>query len=334
MDNAIIETSAYARAGLLGNPTDGYFGKTISIIVRNFGARVTLYPSPEIHIEAREQDLNIFRSIHHLVDAINLTGYYGGSRLITASIKKFCEYCETNKIRLPYKNFTIRYHSSIPRQVGLAGSSAIITATVRALMEYYQVNIPQEVLPSLILSVEVDELGINAGLQDRVAQVYEGCVYMDFNKEYLTKHKHGIYEPLDPSLLPKLYIAYKTDLGKVSGAVFNDIKARFQKGDKKVINTINKIADLARQGKEALLNKDIAKLNELINLNFDLRCQVMNISESNMELVKTARNCGASAKFTGSGGSVIGVYPDNEVLNKLVVDLKKIKARVIKPYIL
>lgn len=334
MDHSIIEASAYARAGLLGNPTDGYFGKTLSIIVRNFGARVTLYPSPEIHIEPQEQDLNIFRSIHHLADSISLTGYYGGSRLIKAAIKKFWEYCEANQIRLASKNFTIRYHSSIPRQVGLAGSSAIVTATMRALMQYYQVDIPMEVLPTLILSSEVDELSINAGLQDRVAQVYEGCIYMDFNKEYLAEHKHGIYEPLDPSLLPNLYIAYKTDLGKVSGAVFNDVKARFLKGDEKVINTLNDMANLALQGKEALLNQDIPRLNDLINQNFDLRCQIMNVSDSNKELVNIARNCGASAKFTGSGGSIIGIYPNDEALNKLVVDLKKIKARVIKPYIL
>ena len=69
MDNHIIETSAYARAGLLGNPTDGYFGKTISIIVRNFGARISLYPSPELHIEPQEQDTNIYRNIYHLVDS-------------------------------------------------------------------------------------------------------------------------------------------------------------------------------------------------------------------------------------------------------------------------
>ena len=51
----IIETRAYARAGLLGNPSDGYFGKTISIIVRNFGAVVTLYESPTLVIEEQER---------------------------------------------------------------------------------------------------------------------------------------------------------------------------------------------------------------------------------------------------------------------------------------
>ena len=41
----MIETYAYARAGLLGNPSDGYYGKTISLLMRNFRARVVLYPS-------------------------------------------------------------------------------------------------------------------------------------------------------------------------------------------------------------------------------------------------------------------------------------------------
>ena len=85
----IIETRAYARAGLLGNPSDGYFGKTISIIVRNFGAHVYLYASPELHIEPQEQDINIFRNIHDLIESIDLVGYYGGTRLIKAAIRRF-----------------------------------------------------------------------------------------------------------------------------------------------------------------------------------------------------------------------------------------------------
>ena len=334
MDNPIIETSAYARAGLLGNPTDGYYGKTISIIVRNFGARISLYPSPELHIEPQEQDTNIYRNIYHLVDSVRLTGYYGGSRLVKAAIKKFSEYCDEHDIRLSNKNFTIRYHSSIPRQVGLAGSSAIITATMRALMKYYGVEIPLEKLPGIILSAEVDELGINAGLQDRVAQVYEGCVYMNFERKLMDAQKHGDYQPLNPKLLPNLYLAYKIDLGKVSGTVLNDIRARYDKGDQHVISTLDEMAQLAEDGKQAILSKDTRALNELINRNFDLRCQIMNITDENKMLVQTARNCGASAKFTGSGGSIIGVYENDEVLNKLVVALRRINARVIKPYIL
>lgn len=329
----IIETRAYARAGLLGNPSDGYFGKTISIIVRNFGTSISLYESPEFRIEESGVDLNTFRNVYHMVDSVKLSGYYGGTRLIKAAIKKFVEYCESDNIPLCNKNFTVRYRSSIPRQVGLAGSSAIITATMKALMQFYNVEISKNILPSLILKAETEELGINAGLQDRVIQVFEGCVFMDFEKEYLQKNNFGIYESIDSTLLPKLYLAYKVELGKVSGVVLNNIREKYEKGDPLVIDTLAELGELAQKGKDAILVKDYAVLNELIDKNFDLRSKIMNISLSNMELVQTARKCGASAKFSGSGGAIIGMYEDDEMLQKLIVNLRQIKARVIKPII-
>ena len=329
----IIESRAYARAGLLGNPSDGYFGKTISIIVKNFGAHISLYQSPELHIEPEAQDSNTFRNIYHLKESVSLTGYNGGIPIIKAAIKKFCDHCETHHIRLNNKNFTIRYSSSIPRQVGLAGSSAIIIATLRALIQFYGVKIPIEILPNIALAAETEEMGINAGLQDRVAQTYEGCVYMNFDRSIMEKKKHGDYERIDPTLLPNLYIAYKTALGKVSGKVLSDIRTRYDNGDEFVINTLAEIAALSEKGREVILNRDYSTLHELMNQNFDLRAKIMRISDSNMEMIQTARSCGASATFTGSGGSIIGMYYGDEMLNKLVVKLKSIQARVVKPYI-
>ena len=227
----LIDRRAFARAGLLGNPSDGYFGRTISILVRNFGAHVILYESPDLHLEPHETDLNLYRNLEHLMDSVGLTGYYGGNRLVKAAIKTFHDHCRTAGIGLHARNFSIRYDTSIPRQVGLAGSSAIITATFRALMDFYGVEIPLEVLPTLVLSAETDELGIQAGLQDRVIQAYEGCVYMDFDKAHMEAKGYGKYERLDPSLLPMLYIAYKTDLSKVSGKVHNSLRARYDAGD-------------------------------------------------------------------------------------------------------
>lgn len=329
----IIESRAYARAGLLGNPSDGYFGRTISVSVRNFGAHISLYQSPELRIEYQPQDLYGFRNIYDLVDSINMHGYYGADRLIKAAIKKLYEYCQENEIRLENKNFTIRYHSTIPRQVGLAGSSAIITATIRALLKFYDLDIPREILPTLILATEKEELGINAGLQDRVIQVYEGCVYMDFRKDLIQKTGHGEYIPLDVSNLPKLYIAYKTELSKVSGIVLNDIRVRYEKKDPLVIETLDRIAQIALEGKETIETKDYSKLHALINENFDMRTKIMNISDENKNMVKIARSCGAAAKFAGSGGSIIGMYEDDEMLNRLINALKDVNARVIRPFI-
>ncbi len=329
----MIKTQAYARAGLLGNPSDGYNGRTISIIVKNFGAWVLLFETPELRIEPQVQDKDVFRNIHDLAESVAMTGYYGGERLIKAAIKKFHSYAIAQGLRLHNKNFTVRYHSSIPRQVGLAGSSAIITAAFRALIRFYDIEISEPVLPSLVLSAERDELGINAGLQDRVIQTYEGCVYMDFDKSFCNAHGHGKYERLDTALLPNLYIAYKTDLCKVSGKVLNDMAVRYAAGDEETVEIISRIARLPLTGREALEAGDLKTLNVLINENFDCRRRIMNISESNLEMVRIARECGASAKFTGSGGAIIGVYDSDEVLARLIVELKKVSVRVLKPYI-
>ncbi|OCX52346.1 GHMP kinase [Mucilaginibacter sp. PPCGB 2223] len=330
----IIDSRAYARAGLLGNPSDGYFGKTISLSIKNFGAHILLYQSPELVIEQQEADANSFRNIYHLKETVGSIGYNGGIPIIKAAIKKFCDYCDENSIRLANKNFTIRYRSTIPRQVGLAGSSAIIIATLKALMQFYKVDIPLHLLANIALAAEAQEMGINAGLQDRVIQCYEGCVHMDFNKAQMEKHGYGVYTPIDPTLLPKLYMAYKTNLSKVSGKVLNEIRAKYDKGDKHTIDTLTTIANLADEGAIAIKNKDYGLLGELINANFDNRCKIMTISESNMQLINTARGCGATASFTGSGGAIIGTYQDEEMLKKLIYSLKKINARVIKPYMI
>jgi len=75
----IIRKRIYARAGLLGNPSDGYHGKTISISVRNFWAEVVLYEWEQIEILPSEQDRVQYHSVHELARDVELHGYYGES---------------------------------------------------------------------------------------------------------------------------------------------------------------------------------------------------------------------------------------------------------------
>ncbi|MGD2294593.1 MAG: GHMP kinase [Candidatus Aminicenantes bacterium] len=327
----VIESQAFARAGLLGNPSDGYFGKIIAVSVKNFAARVALEETQDLKIIASTQDKDIFQSISDLVEQTRLFGYYGGARLIKAAIKKFDDHCRHHNIDLKEKNFTVRYETSIPRQLGLGGSSAIITAAVRALMEFYVVDIPREILPSLILDAERKELGINAGYMDRVVQVYEGCMYMDLDAGVIREKGHGIYERLDPELLPDLYLAYKPDLGKVSSLVLNDIQQGYDRGEKFVLEILERLAELARLGRHALERGNLDEFQSLMDENFDLRSKIMRISESNRELILTARSCGASAKFAGSGGSIIGMYRGEDMFDRLKSELSRIQARVIRP---
>ncbi len=329
----IIRTKAYPRAGLVGNPSDGFFGKTISFVFTNFAAEVELYESPELEILPNVKDRSIFLGIDELVNDVQLHGYYGGIRLLKAAIKRFHDYCRENDIELHDRNFTIRYHSNIPHGVGLAGSSAIITACLRAIMSFYGVTIPKYTQANLILSAERDELHIPAGLQDRVVQVYEGLVYMDFNRETFEKQGYGNYEQLSVKLLPKLYIAYREDLSKVSGKVHGDIKGRFDSGEPLVVNAMHFWAGLTDKVKQALVKGDTDKLGGLIDANFNRRVKVYRINDRNREMVEAARSVGASAKFTGSGGAIVGTYKDEAMFKALKKKLASLNIKTLKPRI-
>jgi glucuronokinase len=332
----IIRKQAFARAGLVGNPSDGYHGQTISFIIRNFAATVILYEWDEIEILGSREEKSRFNSIQHLARDVKLHGYYGGVRLVKATIRRFFEFCARQEIRLHDRNFSIRYESQIPRQVGMAGSSAIIVATLRCLMEFYGVDIPLELQPSLALSVEKDELGIAAGLQDRVIQIFEGLVYMNFAKATMREQaglRYGIYERLDPQILPPVYIAYKADVSEPTEVFHNDIRARFQRGEPAVVEAMKRFAGLAEEAREALRAGDAAKLSSLMNTNFDTRRSIYQLPHGQVEMVECARRVGASAKFAGSGGAIVGVYKDETMFQELEQALGELHCNVIKPKI-
>jgi glucuronokinase len=329
----LIRKQAYARAGLIGNPSDGYYGRTIAFIVGNFSAEVTLYESPELEIVPTTRDHFVFPSIGGLAEDVRKFGHYGGLRLLKATIKRFHDYCAENGVALHDRNFTLRYKTDIPDQVGMAGSSAIITACLRALMEFYGVEIPMPLQPRLILSVETQELGIPAGLQDRVIQVYEGVVYMDFAREQMKRERHGHYEPLDPRLLPPLYVAYRTDLAEGTEVFHNDIRSRFERQEKEVVEAMQFWADLTVRMKNCLLRRDWEEAARLIDANFDRRCEIYRISPANLRMVELARSVGASAKFTGSGGAIVGTYRNEAMFERLQRVLAEAGIQVVKPRI-
>lgn len=331
----IIRTIAYPRAALIGNPSDGYFGKTIAFVFRNYCAEVQLYETPELELLPAKRDNNVFHDIDALSADIELYGYYGGIRLLKAAVKKFNDYCKRNSIRLERKNFTMRYHSTIPNRLGLAGSSAIITAAMRALLAFYHVELEPARLANLVLATETEELNIPAGLQDRVAQAYNMPVFMDFDRDYMTEHGVGRYEPIEIPEDLKLYVAYRTDLAEGSEVLHSRLRDDFEAGVPQVIDAMHEWAQLTVEVKHALGARDFDRIPALLNRNFDLRCEVCGsaISAKNRRMVELARSTGASAKFTGSGGAIIGTYTDEAMFRELSRVLGANRIDVIKPEI-
>lgn len=330
----MIETYAYARAGFLGNPSDGYYGKTISFLCRNFRARVLIYPSARLEIKPSKSDIPVFENLADLYNITRWRGYYGGIRIIQALLVRFRDYCEAEGLELDDRNFTIEYETTIPLRLGMGGSSSIITAALRALCEWYRIEIPKQIQANLILETETKELGVPAGLQDRVIQVYEGVVYMNFDRELMEQRGYGTYEPLDPALLPNVYLAYRTSLSEGTEVFHNNVRERWRNGDPEVVQAMKTWASYAEDGRQALLERDYPTLDRLINANFDLRAKLYRISEGNLEMIDTARRVGATSNFAGSGGAVAGTYKDDDMFDRLCREMEKFGVAVIRPQII
>lgn len=305
-----VTATAYARAGLLGNPSDIYGGRVLAFTFRNFSARVRVDPAEGIAL-GREVATDAVRD----AIAVGMAGGRGEGALLGAALKQLTDHAP-ELLELPGSDtrvgFRVTVITDIPRQVGLAGSSAIVVATLRALAGWFGVLLDTETLAELALRAERDELGITAGPMDRVVQAHDGLLYIDCRPP-------GSSVSLAARLLPPCFVAWELTPGVPSGVLHDAVRARWEAGDPAVRAAVDALATLADEGCEALRAGDVARLRRLVDRNFDVRASVWQHGDRDEDLVAIGRRWGAAVKLCGSGGSVLGVmrteaeYPALEV---------------------
>lgn len=223
------------------------------------------------------------------------------SELVAATVSRFARLLKPEATAAAAD---IRWETAIPRSVGLGGSSAIVIATTRALCAAFGVELERSALAEFALAVEVEELGIAAGLQDRVAQAYGGLTFMDFG----SPDRH--YESLEPELLPPLLIAWQAASGAHSGLVHGDLRTRFEAGEPGVTEAMIDLGRHARTARAALIAGDHATFARCVDASFDARDRMLVLDPRHVEMVRCARAAGAWANYTGSGGAIVAVSRD------------------------
>ena len=345
LDENAAEGIAYARAGLLGNPSDVYGGKVIALSVCNFRAQVVIEPAASFALRPGESDMLAFPSARDASRAFELAGCDDGMRLLRAALHRFAGYWSGFGELVdddPSLRFTMRYKTDIPRQVGLAGSSAIIIAALRALMSWFNVEIEPATLAEIALAAEVENLGITAGPMDRVIQAYGGVVLMDLKEP----RSAASYRPLSPAILPPLFVAWDPRGGACSGIAHGDLRSRWERGDPEVHRIMSDFRDLVDEG-VAVLEKDESgrdgiegegtgrgdtfAFRELVSRNFEMRSRIFQISDRDLQMVAIARQLDAAAKLTGSGGAVIGVPARAADLETLATAYEEAGFKMIRP---
>ncbi len=339
----MISHTVPARVGLLGNPSDGYGGRTLGLAVPELAATVELTEADGVEIVANPDDDSWWADVGDLVEQVDSYGYLTIPQVLAATIRTFADVASfeasAQGVDAPgalanfrSAGFQLTYSTTIPRQVGLGGSSALVIATLRCLASLTDLDMPSAVLPSIALRVETEQLNLTAGLSGRVVQTYGGLMAMNFG-EMTTDARfgvsHGDYQAVEAESLPPLFLAYRTSAARPSDRFHRSLRRQYEEGDHKIRESLHHLAALALEGQAALRWSDADRFAELIGENMRLRRQLGGVPDRQLELVDLATSCDANATFAGSGGAIVGAYVDEDHLDRLRTALGSVDAVVL-----
>jgi glucuronokinase len=275
-----------ARAALAGNPSDGYGGAVVAVPVPDLAAFASAEPADRFSVRAADAELD---------------------RLLSATARAFAD-----AVGRP-ADVTLSATTTIPRSVGLAGSSALIIGALRVLAATIDHRFEPIELAELALSVERDRLGIAAGLQDRLVQSVGRLVAMRFDPVS--------YERLDlPADLPPdlpLFVAWADAAARTSDTVHRALRRRYDTGDPHVVASMRGLAEQADIAAGAIRNGDLTRLGRAMNRTFQIRALMVDVDNTTRKLIHLAVDNGAAANSAGSGGSIVGLARDREHLAEL-----------------
>lgn len=329
-DDAAIVERVPARAALAGNPSDGYAGAVFAIPVDAYAATVTLRPAARWSLG---DELSGRRTFEH-ANQLHLTAHQAKAdaphALLLATIADFVERTGTD---LPPCSIDVA--SSIPVRVGLAGSSAIVIGTVRALYRSARLTAPSDVsLAAIAWEIENRRLGITAGMQDRLVQAHGRPVLMRFDHpaelgvELSTGADRTSTAVAEPGTDMMLLVAHRQGLSESSHVVHSDLRQRFDAGDLGVRDAMSQLRAHAMSARNAFEAGDVVLLGESMNATYDLRARMIDLEPGHVEMIDAARQAGSAANYTGSGGAIVVLSPTGEVdlearqsLNRLGCDV-------------
>ena len=224
----------------------------------------------------------------------------------------------------------VSFETSIPRQVGLSGSSAIVVGTIRAVAAISGHELSSVDVARIALAAEVDGLGWAAGPQDRVVQAIGGLLDMRFDVPWDAAR----YDQLDPAQLPPLVVAWDDRPGTHSGAIHAPVRDRWEAGDRDVVTAMHRFAELAVEGRAAL-DAGVAtdEWSALADEAFDLRTRFWPIADRDQAMVDAIRSVGGGAALAGSGGAVVAHLRDEALVPPTLDALARIGVVTIVPTI-
>jgi galactokinase/mevalonate kinase-like predicted kinase len=304
--------SAPGRAGIIGNPTDMYGGAVLSCSV-GMRARVVISPASDLVLEAMGQQCRVAGrgDLNPRGDQFDLA-------------RAVLDY-----LQLPPLACHIQYDSEIPLRSGMAGSTALLVALLKALSVWQGEETHLYRLAERARYVELNYLKVVCGYQDAYMCTFGGLNYLDFRgKQFYRREEAELFatvEPLAPYVSALPFVLGFTGVQHASSAVHKPLRERWLEGETSVIAGYRRMTEIARMGKKALILRDWPLLARLMSENHAIQRDLGGSGEANERLIEAALKAGAlGAKLAGAGdgGTIIALWPwaDSSRLEEALVE--------------
>lgn len=296
-----VVVTAPARANLIGNPSDLYGGAVLGCAVP-CRARVELRAADRLEVATGDERVLIATR-----DDLRLQGdRFDVARAALAAQP------ELSRVQ-------IAYASEIPFGSGLAGSTALLIALLRALAAWRGETPSLYELAEWSRQTERELLGVACGWVDHYLCSFGGLRYVDLRAKDADKAVAGepfaTVEDLAPHVAQLPFLLAFTGVAHHSGSVHAPIRARWERGETEVVGAYQRVAAIAREGKTALLRAEWPRLGALMNENHAIQRSLGGSGESNERLVAAALGAGAlGAKLAGAGGggTIVALWTHDE----------------------
>ena len=263
-------------------------------------ARVTVTPAPEFVLETAGQECRIASrdDLRPRGDRFDLP-------------RAILDY-----MRLPPLACHVRYESEIPLRSGMSGSTALVVALLQALLAWQGQYPHTYQLAERARHIELNYLRVVCGYQDAYMCTFGGLNYMDFRgKQFYREAEAELFATIEPlsAYCPELpFVLGFTGVQHASGEVHKPLRERWLEGESAVVEGYERITEIARTGKKALLMADWPLMGRLMNENHAIQRDLGGSGESNERLIAAALEAGAlGAKLAGAGhgGTIIALWP-------------------------
>ena len=279
------------------------------------GEHAVVHNEPAIAIPFTSANIEV--TLDQIVGESTMESIYHSGKIseaplvISNLVQTFYEVCKYFYATPDNLHITIK--SGIPAERGMGSSAAVATALVRALFDYFDEDLSDDLLHRFVSISEKIAHGNPSGLDAKVVSSSEAIYFI----------KNGPSEFFQLDLPGYLVIADTGEEGETIKAVTDvgKLVANQTTGGQQLVH---ELGDLTKQAREYIEAKDLKKLGHVLE-EAQTKLKKLTVSNEKLDiLIETARNNGAlGAKLTGGGrgGCMIALVERAEEAQKLAESL-------------